>query len=172
MLSLVRRGEGDYDEALRRSCSSRAPRRRPAFGQLHARLLWCQVDADDLARFRDRVLVPALAGVRPARQADPTAPCSRIWRDWWRSCPNRRRPTRPPPTAWKKLMAALDKGGDKLPRTFNTRHAIAERERANPPPMIKKVNFCTPPRGDPVQRHGDVIGPGPARAAGSARCST
>ena len=29
--------------------------------RLHARLLWCQVDADDLPEFRDRVLVPALA---------------------------------------------------------------------------------------------------------------
>ena len=48
------------------------------------------------------------------------------------------------------MMAALakggdkggDKSGDKLQRAFNTRHATAERERANPPPMIKKVNFC------------------------------
>ena len=45
--------------------------------------------------------------------------------------------------AWKKLTAALPKAGDA--RAEGAGHARARasaRERANPPPMIKKVNFC------------------------------
>jgi ribonuclease D len=44
--------------------------------------------------------------------------------------------------AWKKMMAALPRAGEKAQRTLATRRAASARERANPPPMIKKVNFC------------------------------
>jgi len=44
--------------------------------------------------------------------------------------------------AWKKLFAALAKAGDRAQKTLATRRAASARERANPPPMIKKVNFC------------------------------
>lgn len=60
MLSTYGEAQGDYDEPLRKLL--RAPRSEsgPAMARLHARLLWCQVDADDLNEFRDRVLVPSL----------------------------------------------------------------------------------------------------------------
>ena len=44
---------------------------------------------------------------------------------------------------WKKMMAALPQhGGDRAQKALTTRRAASARERANPPPMIKKVNFC------------------------------
>jgi len=44
--------------------------------------------------------------------------------------------------AWKKMIAALPRGGDKAQKALAVRKAASARERANPPPMIKKVNFC------------------------------
>jgi hypothetical protein len=46
-------------------------------------------------------------------------------------------------TAWKAMLAALGKASDKTQRTFNVRRASAARERQFPPPMIRKVNFCS-----------------------------
>jgi hypothetical protein len=141
MLSSYGEAEGDYDEPLRRLLRQPHVEAAPTFGHLHARLLWCQVDADDLASFRDRVLVPVLAEAlaapkpdaqliddmvglialvpEPAATADPKAQ-----------------------EAWKKLFAALPKAGERAQKTLATRRAASARERANPPPMIKKVNFC------------------------------
>ena len=141
MLSSYGEAEGDYDEPLRRLLRQPHAEAAPTFGHLHARLLWCQVDADDLASFRDRVLVPLLAEAlaapkpdaqliddmvglialvpEPAATADPKAQ-----------------------DAWKKLFAALPKAGDRAQKTLATRRAASARERANPPPMIRKVNFC------------------------------
>jgi hypothetical protein len=39
-------------------------------------------------------------------------------------------------------MAALPRGGEHAQKALATRKAASARERANPPPMIKKVNFC------------------------------
>jgi hypothetical protein len=39
-------------------------------------------------------------------------------------------------------VAALDKRGERFQKAFVNRLARARRERANPPPMIKKQNFC------------------------------
>ena len=43
---------------------------------------------------------------------------------------------------WKKLIAELEHSADHLRRTYNARRAASAHERANPPPMIRKVNFC------------------------------
>jgi hypothetical protein len=40
------------------------------------------------------------------------------------------------------MVAALEKRGDRFQKAFINRLARARRERANPPPMIKKQNFC------------------------------
>ncbi len=61
MLSTYGEAQGDYDEALRRLVQLPRSESGPAMARLHARLLWCQVDGDDLMEFRDRVLVPSLA---------------------------------------------------------------------------------------------------------------
>src|SRR5581483_5591695 len=60
MLSSYGEAQGDYDEPLKRLLLQPRGEAAPTLGHLHARLLWCQVDSDDLAQFRDRVLVPAV----------------------------------------------------------------------------------------------------------------
>jgi hypothetical protein len=142
MLSSYGEAEGDYDEPLKRLLRQPHAEAAPTFGHLHARLLWCQVDADDLASFRDRVLVPLLSATlgagpkadpqqledlvglvalvpEPAANADPKAQ-----------------------EAWKQMLAALPKASERAQKALATRKAASARERANPPPMIKKVNFC------------------------------
>ena len=49
MLSSYGEAEGDYDEPLRRLLKQPHAEAAPTFGHLHARLFWCQIDADDLA---------------------------------------------------------------------------------------------------------------------------
>jgi len=141
MLSTYGEAQGDYDEALRKLVQLSRGEAGPAMAQLHARLLWCQVDADDLVSFRDRVLVPlitdALTAAKPDAQLiedlvglialvpEPAATADPKAQD-----------------RWKKVIAALSRGGDRVQRALATRRAASARERANPPPMIKKVNFC------------------------------
>jgi hypothetical protein len=119
MLSSYGEAEGDYDEPLRRLLRQPHAEAAPTFGHLHARLLWCQIDADDLASFRDRVLVPLLAEAlaapkpdaqliedlvglialvpEPAATADPKA--QDAWKKWRRRCrrPATARRRRSPP---------------------------------------------------------------------------
>jgi hypothetical protein len=45
--------------------------------------------------------------------------------------------------AWKAMTAAIEKAGERVSKAFTARRATVKRERANPPPMIKKVSFCT-----------------------------
>jgi hypothetical protein len=140
MLSSYGEASGDYDETLKTLLRQPHVEAAPTIGHLHARLLWCQVDADDLARFRERVLVPTLSAALAEPKTEPTQ--LEDLAGLVALVPE------PPATdaaatdAWKKMMAALGKAGDKLQRSFATRRAAADRERANPPPMIKKVNFC------------------------------
>jgi hypothetical protein len=140
MLSSYGEAEGDYDDALRRLLQQSRAETAPAFGHLHARLLWCQVDPGDQVQFRDRVLVPALAAPLAASKLDANLIENLV--DLVALVPE---PTAAEPKAldaWNKAMAALSKAGDRYQRVFNNRRGAAARERANPPPMIKKVNFC------------------------------
>ena len=175
MLSSYGEAAGDYDEPIRRLLKQPRTDAGPTFGHLHARLLWCQVDADDLGQFRDRVLVPSLAEALAASKQDPTLVEDLAGLLALVPEPTVASSTAPPkgqpsaaakallgvepvaePTdpkvieaqqkavdAWKKVQAALAKAGEKAMRTFTTRRAAAARERTNPPPMVRKVNFCT-----------------------------
>src|SRR5262249_47959229 len=140
MLSSYGEAQGDYDEAMQSLLHQSRQEAGPTLGHLHARLLWCQVDADDLGEFRDHVLVPALAKALAAPKLDsdmiddlaglvalvPEPPASDLKAQ----------------AAWKALLVNLAHAGERYLRVFNTRRAAAGRERANPPPMIRKVNFC------------------------------
>jgi hypothetical protein len=141
MLSSYGEANGDYDEPLRRLLKQPQAEAAPTFGHLHARLLWCQVDAGDLAQFRDRVLVPTMADAlaQPKPNNGLTEDLAGLLA--LVSPPAATDPA-PAQDAWKKVTAALQKAGDKLPRVFANHRAVAARERAYPPPMVRKVNFC------------------------------
>jgi hypothetical protein len=140
MLSSFGEAQGDYDEPMRRLLRETRATAGATLGHLHARLLWCQIDAGDLVELRDRVLVPALLEALGNPKADPgtvedlvgiialvPAPDAADAKDL---------------ATWKAMLAALGHAGDKVQRAFTTRRASAARERANPPPMIKKIDFC------------------------------
>jgi hypothetical protein len=141
MLSSYGEAGGDYDEALKRLLRQPHADAAPTFGHLHARLLWCQVDADDLAHFRDRVLVPSLTEALAAPKPDQT-----LLEDLTGLIALVPVPLAGDPPAsqdaWKRMMDALNKAGDRVQRVFASRRAASARERANPPPMVRKVNFC------------------------------
>jgi hypothetical protein len=140
MLSSYGEAQGDYDEAIQSLLHQSRQEAGPTLGHLHARLLWCQVDADDLAEFRDRVLVPALAKSLSAPKPDPdmtddlTGLVALV--------PEPAAVEVKAQAAWKALLASLAHTGERYTKVFNSRRAAAGRERANPPPMIRKVNFC------------------------------
>jgi hypothetical protein len=140
MLSSFGEAQGDYDEPMRRLLRESRSASGATLGHLHARLLWCQIDSSDLVELRDRVLVPAFLEALGNPHADPgtvediagivalvPAPDASDARDL---------------ATWKTMLATLARANEKVQRTFNTRRASAARERANPPPMIKKVDFC------------------------------
>jgi hypothetical protein len=148
MLSGYLQAQGDYDEPFRRILVSPRAEAASAFAHLHTRLLWCQVDPDAVAQFRDRVLVPAFNDAYPDPSKAPAKTLNAAVEDLvdlLALVPE------PPATdaaataAWKKMMNTLDKSGEHLARTYNTRRAASARERVAPPPMIRKVNFCGAP---------------------------
>jgi hypothetical protein len=152
MLSSYGEAQGDYDEPLQRLLLQPRGEAGPTLAHLHARLLWCQVDSDDLAEFRDRVLVPAvtqaLSAAKDTPKVDPTSVDDLV--GLTALVPE---PTDPKAqAAWKALQTAMaapaaggakgGAGGERYQRVFVTKRAAATRERQNPPPMIKKVSFC------------------------------
>jgi hypothetical protein len=153
MVSTYGEAQGDYDEALRKLLLLSRAEAGPATAQLHARLLWCQVDADDLEEFRDHVLVPAVTtalaetglerGILDdllglvALAPEPQPPSAND------ADPQHARRVTDSVNAWKAMTAAIDKAGDRVAKAFTARRAAVKRERANPPPMIRKVSFCT-----------------------------
>lgn len=140
MLSMYGEAEGDFDEALKKIVLLPRNEGGQTTANLHARLLWCQIDADDLASFRDSVLVPSLAAVLASGKAkdQPT-----IVEDLLGLLALVPEPTEGPGlVAWKAAFDALAKAPDRFLRVFQSRRATAARERAAPPAMIKKVNFC------------------------------
>ncbi len=143
MLSSYGEAQGDYDEPFQRLLLQSRVEAAPAYAHLHPRLLWCQVDADDLALFRGRVLLPALMTALADPKSDATLVEDLV--GLVALVPEPAATDAPGQDAWKKAMTALAHAADHLQRTFNTRRAASTHERANPPPMIKKVNFCNAP---------------------------
>ncbi len=143
MLSHYAEAQGDYDAEMAKLFESSHTQSARAISRLHARLLWCQVDDDDLTPLRDRALVPAAAKLLATPSADP------ITRDGVISLlavvPD------PPATdaaataAWNALMAQIDRAGDRVSRMLKDRRAIAARQRKAPPPAMKRLDFCLAP---------------------------
>jgi hypothetical protein len=110
----------------------------PALGKLHTRLLWCQVDKDDLDLFRDHVLVPTLSAALASPKLDTVLVDDVLGLLAMSDDPKEA----PALDAWNALMATLQKTPEHRDRTFTKLRARVKRERQSPPPMVKKWNFC------------------------------
>jgi hypothetical protein len=142
MLTSYHQAAGDYDEPFRRLLLQPRAEAAAAYAHLHLRLLWCQIDAGPETEFRDRVLVPALDAAMAEPKADPVLLEDLV--GLVALVPEPPASDTSATVAWKKLIGQLDHSKEHLSRTFNTRRAASARERSNPPPMVKKVNFCGP----------------------------
>ena len=102
--------------------------------------MWCQIDTGDRDSFRDKVLVPTLTEVLATQKPDAAVVEDLV--DLLALVPE------PPATdataadAWKKAVAALPRAGDRAQKGLANQRAASARERANPPPMIRKMNLC------------------------------
>jgi hypothetical protein len=141
MLSSFGEAQGDYDEPFQKLLQQSRTEAGATLGHLHARLLWCQMDGGDLVELRDRVLVPAFVHALGDDKADGTMVEDLAGLVALVPEPGAQDDAKDQ-AAWKAMTAALSRAPDKIQRTFNVRRASAARERANPPPMIRKVNFC------------------------------
>jgi hypothetical protein len=151
MLSSFGEAQGDYDEPLQHLLRQSRAEAGATLGHLHARLLWCQIDGNDLAELRDRVLVPTFLQVVADAHADATMVEDLAGLVALVPEPGPRGDAKDG-AGWKAMLAALAKGNEKAQRTFALRRTSAARERATPPPMIKKVNFCNAQAASPFPR--------------------
>lgn len=140
MVSHFAAAQGSFDVAARQLLGSPRAQSGMAVSFLHTRLLWCQIDPADLAALRDRVLVPTATAALGNPKTDPAV------RDGLYSLVLL---TPEPPiddtqatVAWQAMEAAIARGGEKVAAKFDERRATAAHQRVNPPPALKKINFC------------------------------
>ncbi len=141
MLTYYAEAHGDYDAALRQLLERPRGESGGALTRLHARLLWCQVDDDDLQELRDGVFVPTLKEMLSRPKLEESAAEDLV--GLMALVP-------PPPagdaaasTAWRALIQSLEKAtGGKLGKIFAERHTTALKERASPPVAMRKMSFC------------------------------
>jgi hypothetical protein len=141
MLSTVMESDGDYDDVLTQILLRPRTEVGRAVNHVHSRLLWCQIDPNDLTLLRDRVIVPAAE--RALGRGPQAAPADPVMRadlvgllalvDPPRDAKVRAR--------YDRLLEAIHADGD-LQKLFATRQTHAQRQRTNPPAMVRKVNFC------------------------------
>jgi hypothetical protein len=139
MLSEYAEAQGDYDAAMRALVEKPRAESGTAVTHLHSRILWCQVDADDLLPLRDNVMVPALRDLLAAHRADINVIEDEVGLLALTPEPTDAKAL----TAWKEVLAQLGKvNGGKLSKVYDERRAQAKRERATPPPAMKRISFC------------------------------
>jgi hypothetical protein len=139
MLSEYAEAQGDYDAAMRALVEKPRAESGTAVTHLHSRILWCQVDGDDLTQLRDNVLVPGLHELVAAHRSDVNVVEDEV--GLLALVPE---PTDPKPlAAWKDALAQLSKfDGGKLAHVFEERRTQAKHERTSPPPAMKRISFC------------------------------
>jgi hypothetical protein len=138
MLSVYGESDGDYDPVIRQLLLRPRAESGPALSKLHERILWCQVDKDDLAIFRDHVLVPTLTESLARPKPDLA-----LLEDLVGLVAMVDGPTEGTELeAWNAMLASLQKTSEHHDRLFAKRRTAAKRERADPPPMVKRFSFC------------------------------
>jgi hypothetical protein len=140
MLSSFGESQGDYDESLKQLLRQTHAEAGGTISHLHARLLWCQIDGNDLVELRDRVLAPAFT----ESLGDPKTDATMLedLAGLVALVPEPDATDAAGQASWKAMLAALAHAPDKVRRAFDVRRASAAHERTSPPPMIKKVDFC------------------------------
>ncbi len=143
MVSHYAESQGDYDAAVRALLESPHAQSGNAISRLHARLLWCQVDAADYTPLRDHVLVPAVVEMIGKPKVDPVIVDDLVGLLALVQEPG---PTeKDATTAWKGVISLLEKPGSRYGRIFRDRKATSQHERTSPPPAMKKLSFCGVP---------------------------
>jgi hypothetical protein len=139
MLSEYAEAQGDYDAAMRALVEKPRAESGTAVTHLHSRILWCQVDADDMTPLRDNVLVPALHDLLAAHRADGNVIEDVVGLLALTPEPSDAKAL----AAWKEVLAQLGKvNGGRMAKVFDERRAQAKRERTAPPPAMKRISFC------------------------------
>jgi hypothetical protein len=143
MVTRFAESQGDFDTAMRKLIESPRSQSGIAISRLHARLLWCQVQDDDLAALRDHVLVPALTD-EAGNKTDASS------RDGIVSLlaivPEPAAHDAQATAAWAAMMTAIDRDAA-LAKTLRERRARALKQRAAPPQAMRQVSFCNAPPG-------------------------
>ena len=140
MVSHYDESQGDYDVAVRTLLESPRAMAGNAVSRLHARLLWCQVDASDLVPLRDHVLVPAVMDMVGKPKPDPATLDDLV--GLLALAPEPAAADKDATDKWRAGLAALEKPGTKFGKLFRDRRFTADRERKAPPPAMKKLSFC------------------------------
>src|ERR1700687_4810130 len=139
MLTAYEEAEGDYDLPMKTLLEQSRSKVGAALAHLHSRLLWCQVDGQDMEQFRDRVLVPATTETFKNEKSNPETLDDLVGLVGVTKAPREG----PALDGWKAMIAEIEKHG-KYTKTLEARRSAAARERSSPPPAMKKSNFCIP----------------------------
>ena len=139
MLTSYSEAQGDYDLPMRSLLQQSRSHASPAFSALHARLLWCQVDSDDLSQLRDRVLVPEVSDLLAKSGGHSESADDLI--DLLALVPIPKEPKAL--EAWRSLIATMQKGPNlSLEKRLNDRRLAAAKDRSSPPPAMRKITMC------------------------------
>lgn len=140
MVSHYQESQGDFDAALRRLLASPRALSGVAISRLHARLLWCQIDDNDLVPLRDHVLVPAAELLLAGATTDPAIREALL--SLLAVVPAPQPSETAAAAAWAALQAHIVKAGPRVDKLLKDRRLAATRQRAAPPRALRARNFC------------------------------
>jgi hypothetical protein len=147
MLTFHSESQGRFSDALRALLRRSHAEVATAMARLHARLLGCQCDPDDLNALRDHVLIPALAEAAQKPKPDVVLIGDLLGLLALAPDPTEGDDDPAAMAAHEAFHAALDRARDVLKERFRgastARRAAARTTRKNPPPALRKVMFCT-----------------------------
>jgi hypothetical protein len=141
MVSHYYEAQGDFDAAVRALLVGPRGSSGLAVSRLHARLLWCQIDDNDLDPLRDHALVPAAEQVLDPK-VDGAIREAVISLLALVPAPATGEDGAP---AWTALVAHIEKAGPKVAKLLKDRRDVAAHERIAPPVALRNADFCGAP---------------------------